>query len=542
MQGNVKKIFYRVSMIVLFGATLFLSVYFSRNACFCGEDFNFATYFQNESVFDCLFGESRFQHGGYYVGLFLCKFLSFGLPNILSLHPSDFIGEGQGWLKGIFLFLILLNLANFSVICSKNLLLKLTTFVFAFSYLFYYAGLSHGLCVNYTFYRYVFSLLFFGIFVFAVCKNIFSKSENYNNQKCFLLAINAFVLGTSLEVLSLTALIFSLGLIVHNIFIKLIGVLRQNENRLFLSKSFYISFVSLLLGMALFYSNAGTQIVISDRTNGIFDLHSLKEYLLLFNQVCIADVAPILIAITVLFTVALYFGFRDKEYTCVFVPMMLLASIYAFMLGLYFCGKSFDEFTRDRYYLYHFNIVLVFKLLLLYPMFLLVGYCYDKVSTTVNVKWLKIACISAVYIGLGISACCFASKTFVENSHSDSAVEMADLRKNFYMTEKILRFYYLKNQQPIIPLYPVIPEFVSADYSKQYCSDGRCETVKCYENHSFSSSYYYRVYMDENALKYGFCTSNNALKYYENNGGTFYEFELENPKFSRLFDEKFVLK
>ena len=207
-------------MIVLFAATLFLSVYFSRNACFCGEDFNFATYFQNESVFDCLFGESRFQHGGYYVGLFLCKFLSFGLPNILSLHPSDFIGEGQGWLKGIFLFLILLNLANFSVICSKKLLLKLTNFVFVFSYLFYHAGLSHGLCVNYTFYRYVFSLLFFGIFVFAVCKNIFSKSENYNNQKCFLLSINAFVLGTSLEVLSLTALIFSLGLIVHNIFIK----------------------------------------------------------------------------------------------------------------------------------------------------------------------------------------------------------------------------------------------------------------------------------------------------------------------------------
>ena len=74
--------------------------YFGKNSCFNDDDFFYARYMLGESYFDSF--KFSLYHGGGYLGLFLCKFLSFGLPCLLNIHPDDFICNQAGIIRGIF--------------------------------------------------------------------------------------------------------------------------------------------------------------------------------------------------------------------------------------------------------------------------------------------------------------------------------------------------------------------------------------------------------------------------------------------------------
>lgn len=100
IENTLKKIIY---YICLFSIAVFIICFFtdlSRYCSFWGDDSFYAVYSHAyETYFDCLFGDVRNEHGGYYIGLFLCKFLSFGLPNLLGIHPADFVGIGHGFIR-----------------------------------------------------------------------------------------------------------------------------------------------------------------------------------------------------------------------------------------------------------------------------------------------------------------------------------------------------------------------------------------------------------------------------------------------------------
>ena len=527
--------------------TIAASVYFARNGCFCGDDFNFANYYNNEKIFDCLFGSSRFQHGGYYIGLFLCKFLSFGFPNMIGIHPSDFIGVGEGVIKGIFLFINIFILSFFADFFGKERVLTVFCILFSASYYFYNALGSQVLTVNYSFYRYVFSLIFFGIFIFYVSKNCLVSLKKTNIFALIGVSLCAFILGTSVEMLSSIALIFVCGLILYNAVLFAYSKFKADglifsKNCLYFSKKIYIPFGLLIAAMVLFYSNMGTQQVISTRTltNIEVSLSSVGEFLSLFREVCIIDVFPVICVICLFFVVSLHFAIKKSEPKKVLVSYVLLFSIFAFMLSLYVCGKSFDEFTRDRYYLCHINIVLLYKMLLLYPLFMLVGYVLKNVK---NSGHLASKNVVEGLICFVLGALCFGyiGAVIKINELSDSYVEMYDLKKNYYKTEKMLRFFYLKKERPVIPLYPVVPAYVEAEYLDKVRIDGRLEDVRCFKNHSLSASYYYRIYKDAEVFNVGFCVSENAEKYFMEKGGSFSDKELSELKFKNLFDEKFVL-
>ena len=110
---------------------------------------------------------------------------------------------------------------------------------------------------------------------------------------------------------------------------------------------------------------------------------------------------------------------------------------------------------------------------------------------------------------------------------------MKEIKEIQYISEKIIRFYSLRNEIPYIP-YEYTME---SKYSVWFEND---EEIEC-ANNSILLAYFTKIYKNDFVLQQGYCRSRNALEKYYENGGVFTEEELQNIKFSNLFNEDFVL-
>ena len=103
---------------IIFLVTIFVTwIMFSitKNGSFWGDDYFFSLYYYNEGIFSCLIDKNfANQHGGGYIGLFLSKFFSFGLPNLLGLHPSNYVGGAHAIVKGVITIITLIAVSKFS--------------------------------------------------------------------------------------------------------------------------------------------------------------------------------------------------------------------------------------------------------------------------------------------------------------------------------------------------------------------------------------------------------------------------------------------
>ena len=96
------------------------------------------------------------------------------------------------------------------------------------------------------------------------------------------------------------------------------------------------------------------------------------------------------------------------------------------------------------------------------------------------------------------------------------------------MAEKLLRFYYLKNELPIVHME--IEDWFYQDDENLYM------------NKTPTTMYYSKVYKDERVNEIGYKREPNAFEKFYNAGGFFTEEELYNLDFARLYDEEFVLR
>ena len=167
-------------------------------------------------------------------------------------------------------------------------------------------------------------------------------------------------------------------------------------------------------------------------------------------------------------------------------------------------------------------------MLLLFPLFYFLNYMYKNLKELNFPKWSKaeififpviIAVLSAVMYDIQI--------------HKEPGIQDITLKRKAYMMEKILRFYYLKKERPILPKEILSGnDFGSWDH----------ENVGEYDRENkINSSYYPRIYKDNISAELGYSLEDNAFEKFYKAGGTFSADELENIKFSRLFSEDFVL-
>ena len=503
----------------------YISVLTQHNM-FWNDDYGYCAYGMNEGIFSSL--NFQQEHGGGYIGLFLCKFLSFGLPNMCGIHPADFIGHIHGIILGFFTVFILLSITKFFTYYYKSTTAKLLILLLITLYFFVHAYSSWILLVNYNFYRYFFSLLFFSIFWNYIFKNILINCKKTNIPELILICFCGYVIGSSIEITIFTSTFLSILLVSYHLIEKLI-----KKQKINLSKKFYIPVTFLFSSAILFTTSNGFKEVASQRgmSNIHFNLQEFQEFCELYWQVCITNEFFYWILFFALMIGSFFYAIRKNEIKKAILPILLQFSIMTVMFSLYLCGKTGHN---ENFFLLHANVAFIYKMLLLYPLLMYTGYFLRNLSRQFNKK-----VILTILIIINITGIFNYIKENIKHITLEYKYKrdmVINIKKETYKMEKILRFYYLKDMIPYIPTY--MRSIPNQGYAFSYVNIH--DNPNCY-NDQTTISYFPRIYKDTKSKQLGYCYCDNAIEKFYDAGGVFTEEELNNIEFQRLLDKDFVL-
>ncbi len=536
--GNIKKFLFYVSIIII-SIYNFLYVFdISKGCTFWHDDFEYSNYYRDEKIFDCLLGKTIFIHGGGYIGLFLCKFFSFGLPYLLGIHPGDFISFQHGIIKGIFTVFIILLITNFSTIFIKSKILYVSVLIFISAYIFKEVtinDLSVFFC-NYNFYRYFFSLLFFSIFLYYV------YVQGLSHKKVNIITLVGVVFcciqtGMSSEICIFSSVIMSIFLMIYNAFVYFLE--KNNKNNIFVSlrlnfdKFIYIPIIFLFFAAIFFVTTPGFySVAFLERglSNIHFHLNEFFEFLSLFFNLYVKDISLNWIILFILIASSFYFAIKKQEIKKLIIPIFLQISLLIVIFSLFLCGKTYGD--QQMFYISHKNVIFIYRMIFLFPSLILFSYVFKKIYKAIKQKFIR----KMIIWSFSFLIIFVTFMKIIPKINYDCDIEQ---KKLFYISEKMLRFYYLNNMLPIIPY-----EFGSRNNPDGLLNafelDEDKESPKIYKNNNLTL-YYSRVYKYNEAEEIGFQLSSKALEKFTLTGGKFSDEELKNIKFSRLYDENFIL-
>ncbi len=341
-----------------------------------------------------------------------------------------------------------------------------------------------------------------------------------------------YVLGTSIEISFFLSAFLVVLLIGYNLIIKICSKITKKDikfSKYNLDKRFYIPSLFLFIAIFLFASNEGFKQVASDRgmANISISQDILVEFWNLYINSCFSSLTIYWMIFTLLMITSFFFAIKKNEIKKVIFPLLLQVSILAIMFSLVLCGKTYDEMTRDRFYLHHANIIFLYKMLILYPILIYFSYVLKNIRKYIKKVFPILILITLIYYGI------FTYVKFPSFKQKSIAYykEFNELRRNFYISEKMLRFYALKNETAIL----------DKDIITNYCHTWiLCGEENNYKDTKIISSYYPRIYRQD-IKELGFKLEENAVEKFKKNGGSITEDELNNLNFSRLFDENYVL-
>ncbi len=522
------KLFITVIVLTL-SYIIYHTAYNAQNACFYMDDYWWGMYTGNnftEKIFDSL--NFNLVHGGGYIGLFLCKFFSFGLPNMLGIHPLDFMAVPQGIIRGV-IGGVILYCISFSF--SKNLKLKPFKYFILPSVLIYYfyAIYSSGsvwsseatiIATNYAWYRYFFSILFFCIFWNYIYKNLFIKYSKIRYLELFTACFSGYVVASSSEISFIATSVAFFLILASKFFIKTTN----------LDKRFFMPFLAFFITMTAFITNNKFNEVLNARLADSINFSIIKDFIFNYFKICFANEFLYWIIFTFLALSAIIYSIRKNEIKRIIFPFIIQFSILITMMSLVVLGKTFYE--DKLFWLSHHNIQFLYKMLILIPFLILLDYNVKIYNDNRLIQKVGIT----VYSILVLSFCLrFKDTDLFKECYLTSWPNM--LRKFYYVSEKILNYYYYKNSVPFLPEFPLDPVL-------QFYVPNKVEnTYNYYKDYIFTDVYYQKIYKNRLPVNIGYfkITDIEALKYFYENGGSFTLKELEELKFQNLLDKDFVL-
>lgn len=525
---KTNSIFFYVAVVTLSILLAFFIFYTSQYCCFFDDDVLFSIYQRNEGIFDCLISNS---HGGKYFGQFLDKFFSVGLPCILGIHPENFLTSWHAIFKAISLVAILLIISKFSTIYEKSKNLYLIFFIFLISIIISFILGNSWLVtiVYYSYYRYCFSLLFFSIFLFFIFENIMQLNNNTSKLKLIFVSLCGYIVGTSSEIAFFTLLTLITLIIIWNLIVTFIA--RKNNNlldslKITLNRNFYIPVASFIVGVTLFVTSEGFKNVSLDRGMGniniTYDL--FKEFFIIFLNNYIICIKVVLIIFLLLFFVALYFAVKNKNLRPILFSIIYVISCFSVMFSLVLCGKTN---SNETFFIEHENVLFLAKTLLLFPFAIILSYIYSSIKK--ENKNLHIFYFIIILL-LGYTSINCISRIDIMNPVSYQFNGLYYRKASNYVREKIVRFYFIKNETAII-----LPELLDGWDNK--LNDDNC----IYEDISITNNYE-RVYKKFPNISPYVCIRDNAIEQFYAKGGYITKEEVKALDFNRLFDETYVLK
>lgn len=507
---NSKIFIFSIFVISIF--IIFLMKYLCQNNSFPDDDFFFLRYFTDESYFDCL--KFNIGHGNGSLGYFIFKFLSFGLPNLLSIHPNDYISNHFGIIKGIFTCLGLFIIAKFGVFYNKSKTIFVFLYLFLALYFFCESFSSHIIYVNYNYCRYFFTIIFYGYFLFFLYKQ-FIKEIDYNcNKKAYITqllsaCICGYAAGASNEINFFSSVSLIILLFLYNVFTK--------EK---LSLGFILPVLCTVISTCCFVFEPGFKEITSERgmSNINITIEGIKEFSCLYFDIVFKQELIYWLIFIIFFIIASYFAIKKHKIKQIVFPSFLLFSILLVMYSLILCGKTFCD---DFYWITHINVIFLYRMLIIIPLLINIDYSVKNIMELQRYKWVI----------NGLICCCLAAGMFY---YGLDVYKNAENMKNYnfkvkqaeYMCQKIMRFYSLNNEIPKIPecLVEKIPELRDEGVLKDRLIGAMV-----------------RIYKNKNYMDLGYEIIPGGYETFYKDGGIFYQYELEDIKFSRLFNDDFIL-
>ncbi len=501
------------SIFIISIAMVIFFKYLNQNSCFWGDDFFFSRYREYENLIDCL--KFTLVHGSGYIGYFLCKYFSFGLPALIGIHPNDFLCNGASVIRGIFSCFVLFSITSFAVFKNKSKVIFVFIYLFTACYFFSNVIKSNVILINYNYYRYFFSLLFYSAFWLYVYKNIISDEKFIINKKelitLLLIGFCGYAIGTSIEINFFVSLMLAGLIVIYTI------LFRKNKYKLNLS--FYFPVSVLCLAVFLFTSSFYFIAVASERgmadINVTYDL--FKEFSTVYYRVCFKEELLYWILFIGLAVTAFIFARKNNEIKQVVFPLLMEISIIVVMYSLILCGKTYPFNNKFILYLYHANIVFLYKMLILIPLYIY----FDYVVSNLNVKKPLLITIIVLLI---IGSCIYGIDC--TNNSNEFINRLSEQKKQQYMYEKIMRYYNLKGEKAKIP----------QEFLKEFDELNRSQAHKSTQINSMNL-----IYQDSLASRYGYEIVPDGIELFYKDGGAFSDEELKDIKFSRLKYNNFVL-
>ena len=515
-----------ISTILILTIINVIMMYIYGQYCtFSGDDAWFSLYQENESIFRCL--NPNYGHGAGYIGVFLNKIFSFALPATIGIHPQDFMSLQHNIIKGIFTTIILLSITQFLNFYVRNRNFSILLFSFLIGYFFYFAMGTCVIEVNYSFYRYFFSLLFFSIFWYFIFKNIIKTKTETSRKKLIIASICGYIVGTSIEISFFASAFLCCLLIGHNLITsKLFKSLKYN-----LDKNFYIPSVFLFLGIFLFTNSEGFKSVANDRgmNNIHIDIATLKEFWSTYYQIYFQEMYIYWITFFILLVTSLYFAIRKNELKNVIFPILLQFSILTVIFSLILCGKNSTFTDGNLFFLQHCNIIFLYKMLILYPAIIYASYILKNIQIQIDkIEKFLIPIFLIILISL-----CISKYSFFVKMYDEYIDRYLKIKQSAYICEKMLRFYAIQGKTAIVDKKMLEAYFINWYFPNT-------QEIN-YTDSPIINTYYPRIYRDETIKTTGFQIEENAIETFKQNGGSISDKELKDLNFSHLYDEKFVL-
>ncbi len=556
MNKNAEKyynILFIISIFVISVFILIFCVYLSKYTTFYADDLWLGLYEPDEKILDSLYKRSSFQiSGGGYLCLFLTKFLNFGLPNLLGLHPGDFISYGSGVFKGLICISIFLLFAKAACFYFKSRKIFFTSYIFIAIYFFSWLYHLHCpfLSLNNNFCRYIVPLMFFILYWQYMYKNITQQNINtkFENLYLFFVIFYALVIETGIEILMYASVLLPVLLIVYNLIADFINKLSKKQIKLFdLNKRFFIPVIFSYIIMFFYNFSDGYKNIVTDRdlNNFLINIQYYKEFIQEYFDIYIIKILPLLLIFLIVTIIAFYFAIKKNELIKVVFPVFMQISIMSIYFSLILLGKSFYD-TGD-FWLNSNLIQFIYYMTSLYVLFINLGYVLNEIKEKIKEKnqnlFINIFCL-IIILPLIILFMIFNENITENIKYKELNIDAKIAKERLYIAEKILRFYYLKNEVPYLPVQlnktdqepGVCSAYIWSNRFEEY-EDSPCKSSS---GLILSEMYYPRIYKDNKPIDMGYCFSNNALEKFYNDGGVFGEKELKRLKFSNLFNEEYI--
>ena len=370
----------------------------------------------------------------------------------------------------------------------------------------------------------------------------------------------SFMLGVTAHFNTISS-IGILGVLFCYAFIVFVIQEQKNINKVFqnfknLGRGVYIPLLTFVIGNILYFSASSFQRLLSSRTSaeGSRILHTFSLLPEFFPRwiwhVFISTQARYFIVAIIISSIIILWNKTNiqKHIRVLVIAWALVIGAGFFNASLILTGKSY--YDEVSFWLISSDLKLLTRMIFLSALWLLLGYIISIYKDIFQDTFIKKDPTKKLYINIIVFLLILvapAVKAVKLIQNSDFITNSKEYRTNWYITEKIYRFYSLQKLDAVLPA----PQDQSPYWHRQLYHSS-VESPIDWTGGAYITYNYPLVYYKEQELRnqspykdhfvsYSMTNNDIALTIYSNMGGIFTDQELEELNFNKLFDTNFVL-